>query len=318
MAGAILLLAGGVAYYALRDNFSVVIPDEFFRSAYLSPERLKEVVLENDIRTVVSLRPIRENADWHEEEATAIDELGVKHLTVGMSQAAPRVDNIFRLKEALQEAQRPVLVSCASGVDRTGLASAMALLMQGDQGLAQIQEQVSWRHGAINDDSIGKVFLTQYQDWLDEKNQAHSPTVFEDWLENDYIDPTGNVHFLIHPIHGKTWERPYGKGERFTISRSETPVLELEGWAFDTRNESALAGISASLDDEALAKAEYGLHFPWLKEHFSNPEYLDSGWTVRQSLYDIADGCQDLKLTFMRLDGSSWQTPTAARICITE
>jgi protein tyrosine phosphatase (PTP) superfamily phosphohydrolase (DUF442 family) len=315
----LLITVAGIAY-STRDNFDAVIPGEVYRSAQLSGERLRQVVRDNDIRSVINLRPIREEgSDWYPEEMAAVRELGIDHQTLGMSQTTPRVDNILALRELLDEAEQPILVHCASGVDRTGLASVMILLRQGEQSPQEIQRHVSWRYGAISPDSIGKLFLAQYRDWLEQNQQSHSPGVFEQWLENDYVDPSGNFHFYIHPIRGQIWGRPYGlysEGVKFNISRSESPVLHMDGWAFDTRNQAPLADIAFSLGDVTLAKAEYGLHYDWLINDFGKQEYLDTGWSVDQPLDEITDGCHDLRMTFYRQDGSQWQTPPAGRFCI--
>lgn len=313
-----VVVIAAAAVYTQRDNFGAVIPGEVYRSAQLSGEALKAIVREHGIRNVINLRPVRgEGSEWYAEEIAAVEELGIGHHTIGMSQTAPRVDNILALRALLDEVEAPFLVHCASGVDRTGLASVMVLLRQGEQSIEQIGRQVGWRYGAVADNTIGRVFLEQYSGWLAEHDKTHSPEVFDSWLETEYVDPTGNVHFLIHAIRGKTWWRPYGDGETFEVSRSEGDVLELSGWAFDTKDQTLLADVSLTLGEQPLRDAEYRIHFPWLAEHFSNPEYLDSGWAVQQPLGTFPDGCHDLRLTFHRKDGSEWQTPPAARICIT-
>ncbi len=195
----------------------------------------------------------------------------------------------------------------------------MVLLLEGELSPEEVERKVSWRHGAIFADSTGRVFLSQYRQWLAERAQAHTPEVFDTWLENEYVDPSGNFHFYIHPIRDQVWGRPLGlyeEGVEFQVSRSASPLLRMDGWAFDTDKLSPLAGISFHLGDVPLAEAEYGLHFAWLIEDFGNEDLLDTGWALDQPLDPIPDGCHDLRITFERLDGSSYQTPPAARICI--
>lgn len=315
-----LLLLGGAGAYATRDNFDAVIDGEVYRSAQLSADKLREVVREHDIRTVVNLRPVRrEGSEWYREETAAAHELGIEHVTLGMSQTTPRIDNIMALRELLDEVETPVLVHCASGVDRTGLASTMVLLREGEQTPEEIQRQVSWRYGAILQDSIGKTFLAQYRAWLADNGQTHSPDVFDQWLENDYVDPSGNFHFYIHPIRGQAWGRPLGlyeEGEKFTVSRGDSNILHMDGWAFDTRNQEPLAGISFTLGGKDMVEARYGLHYDWLINDFGREEYLDTGWEIDQPLDRFEPGCHDLRITFHRKNGTSWETPPAGRICI--
>lgn len=315
----LMLVAAGFAY-AKRHNFGTVIPGEVYRSAQLSSEALRNIVRKYDIRSVINLRPVRkQDSDWYPEEMAVVRETGIDHFTLGMSQTTPRIDNILALRDLLEEVETPVLIHCASGVDRTGLASAMVLLMEGTRTPEEIEQQVSWRYGVISRDSIGKTFLSQYQGWLAQNRQSHSPLVFEKWLENDYTDPSGNFHFYIHPIRGQSWGRPLGlyeEGEKFVISRSDSDILHMDGWAFDTRRQLPLADISFTLGDIDLDDARYGLHYDWLMDDFGKQEYLDTGWEIDQPLAGFDLGCHDLRLTFHRQDGTRWQTPPAARICI--
>lgn len=315
----LLLMMGGFAY-ATRDNFDSVIPGVVYRSAQLSGEKLKDVVREHDIRTVINLRPVRkEGSEWYPEEMAVVNELGIEHITLGMSQTTPRIDNILALRSLIDEVEPPVLVHCASGVDRTGLASVMILLRDGRQTPEEIQRHVSWRYGAIGQDSIGRTFLAQYRQWLAQGNLSHTPELFDQWLENDYVDPSGNFHFYIHPIRGQAWGRPLGlyqEGEKFIVSRGDSNILHMDGWAFDTRNREPLADISFTLGDVAMVDANYGLHYDWLINDFGRQEYLDTGWEIDQPLDRFEPGCHDLHITFYRQDGTHWQTPPAARICI--
>ena len=166
---------------------------------------------------------------------------------------------------------------------------------------------------------MGKVFLDGYRRWLWDNGQEHSAAVLKHWLDTDYLDPSGNVHFLVHAIEGQVWKRPFGlykKGEKFNIKRSDNTHLELDGWAFDARNTSLLAGLDVSLGDVAMQEVHYQIYSPWLIDDFGKEEYLYSGWSANQALDEVQDGCHDLFFTFHRLDGSSWKSPPSARICI--
>ena len=118
-------------------------------------------------------------------------------------------------------------------------------------------------------DSAGKVFLGQYRAWLERQGKTHSPQVFAGWLANDYVDPTGNIHFLVHAIGGKPWLKPLGGDagrERFNIDRQAGGRLELDGWAFDSYRRGALKDVTVFLGGRALEQAEYGLPTEWLLE----------------------------------------------------
>lgn len=301
------------------DRFRAVIPGEVYRSAQLSGPEFSAAIAEHGLKTIINLRHPDEGADWYREELAATAAAGVEHHSVGMLQEAPNYDRVLDLYELLQTAERPLLVHCQSGIDRSGLAGAMALLMEGERSLDEVATQVSWRSGAYRDDSAGKVFFAQYRDWLDQQGKKHTPATFADWLADDYMDPTGNIHFLVHAIGGKHWLKPFGEyaeGERFEVSRAAGDRLELDGWAFDSYRRAALQNVEVYLDGQPLERAEYGLPTPWLLDEFGNPAYTRVGWAASQPLADLADGCHDLTFRFVREDGSAWTSPPAGRICI--
>lgn len=320
IAAIVVLALAALTWHISRGYYFTVIEDKAYRGAQMDGERLKDFVQELGIRTIVNLRPIREDSGWYEEEVATVEALGIELRNAPLSQTTPRVDSIRGLRKALEDIEWPVFFHCGSGVDRTGLAAVMVLLLEGDYSPEEVEREVSWHHGAIRDESTGRLFLSQYQAWLTENNKQHSPQVFDDWLANHYVDPSGNFHFYIHPIRGQPWPRPlglYDEGVSFDISRDESPLLHMDGWAFDTENEQPLAGLSFSLGGVPMVDAQYGLDSSWLIEDFGKEQYLRTGWAIDQPLKGIDNGCHDLRITFERLNGETWQTPPAARICIT-
>ncbi len=317
----VLLFALFFAINALlkRQNFHEVVPGEVFRSAQLSGSELKRKTLRHDLRSIINLRQPRSGEDWYQEEMAAVSDLGITHHTIGMFQGSPRIDQIMELHDLIKTVERPFLVHCRAGADRTGLASVMTLLLEGESDLDLVQQQVTWKYGAVRDDSMGKVFLAEYRGWLAGRNVRHTPETLHEWLQTDYVDPTGNIHFLVHPIDGQAWLKPlggYGEGVEFKVSRKGRDTFEMDGWAFDTGHISLLAGLRVFLGGVEFAEVEYGIHSPWLMDDFGKDEWLDSGWAASHAMDEFADGCHDLEFIFERLDGSHWQSPPAGRICI--
>jgi protein tyrosine phosphatase (PTP) superfamily phosphohydrolase (DUF442 family) len=310
-----------VAAWALvhRPNFHEILPGEAYRSAQLSGSMLKRKVRDNDIRTVINLRKPRPGEGWYDEEMAAVAELGIGHHTVPMFQDSFRVDQVLALHELLQAVERPFLVHCQAGADRTGLAAVLTVLLEDGTGPVQAREQLAWKYGSIHDHSMGRFFLDQYEEWLSTNGAQHDPDVLAGFLRTDFTDPTGNIHFLVHPINGEPWLKPlggYDEGVEFGVSRAEGPRLALDGWAFDARNIAPLAGLRVFLGGEEFDEVDYGLYLPWLLTDFGRDEWLETGWNASLPLNRLADGCHDLTFTFTRLDGSTWKSPPAGRICI--
>jgi len=71
--------------------------------------------------------------------------LGLNLIDIPLSATrAPTPEMLVRLLDALNSAERPLLMHCKSGADRTGLASAIFILDQGGS-MAQARAQLSPR-----------------------------------------------------------------------------------------------------------------------------------------------------------------------------
>lgn len=319
----ILIIIFGILLSArmlTKDNFQAVIPGEIYRSAQLSASKLEAVVVDYGIQTVISLRRPKLGKDWYKNEKAMAESLGIAHHDIAMDLTfSPRIDHLLELRDLIENAPKPLLVHCKGGANRTGLASIMAKLLDGSSSLADARAQVSWKFLVTRDNSVGIPFFDGYSAWLNASDQEHSTDKFNEWLENEYIDLSGNIHFLVDPIEEQIWERPWGlieDGHEFQVRRSQTDTLDLSGWAFDTHDISLLDSVEVYLKDIRFEESWYGIYQPWLFKIFDREEYLDSGWMVSHPLEDFEDGCHELVLKFNRRDGSSWTSPPSARICI--
>ena len=82
-----------------------------------------------------------------------------------------------RLVETLEKAEYPLLIHCAWGSERTGLASAFAELLRPGSTLDDARAQFSIRYLFVrmNDGKVMAEHLDQYESWLRERrNQAHA------------------------------------------------------------------------------------------------------------------------------------------------
>jgi undecaprenyl-diphosphatase len=312
-----ILFAGRVL---TKNNFHELIPGEIYRSAQLSAGTLEDVVEKHDIKTVVSLRRPRPDKDWYQNEKQKAGELGIGHHDIAMDLTfSPRIDHLRKLRDLIREAPKPMLVHCRAGADRTGLAAIMAKLLDGSSSLEEARAQVDWKYHVVRDDSMGIPFFDRYVAWLDSADQDHDTARFNHWLDTEYLDLSGNIHFLVDQIRGQLWQRPWGlhnEGHEFKVSREESSVLELSGWAFDTRNKTLVESVDVFVGGIKADESWYGIYQPWLIKDFSNESYVDSGWLANINLDQFENGCYDLELKFNRLDGSHWTSPPSGRICI--
>jgi hypothetical protein len=82
----------------------------------------------------------------------------------------------------LLHAQQPILLHCLGGADRTGLASAIALILDQNASLAESKTQISIRHLVLSPNSIGKLVFPYYQQWLAQNHLPHNRDNFLKWV----------------------------------------------------------------------------------------------------------------------------------------
>ena len=138
------------SYRHVTGNLHPVVPGEFYRSAQLSPSQLAAYARQFGIRTIVNLRGAHPGQAWYDQEVATAAELGVAHIDFKMSanRELPRA-RAERLLQILDGAQKPILVHCQGGADRSGLAGALYLAALAKQGEGAAERQLSIWYGHI-------------------------------------------------------------------------------------------------------------------------------------------------------------------------
>lgn len=255
---AILIVLAFFAYQAyyvvLGRNLHVIVDGMMYRSATLSERDLRQIVTEYGIRTVINLRGECPNFAWYQEECRVLDELGVKRFDVNLSSyLVPGVPEMRKLVKALDDGEYPVLIHCRRGSDRTGLASALAMLLKTDATLNEAQAQLSWRYGHLEYSRTGTLHrvFRQYENSLEQRELTHTPMRLHDWLLTEYTP--GPYWAEIVPLEVPTeMDLRSPKLARFkVINRSEYP------WNF---KQSASSGFHLQylLRNEDWSKAYQG------------------------------------------------------------
>lgn len=164
-------------------NFS-----EFATGAYRSnhPSRARfETYAQMGIKDVISLRGGREQPQFLFEVETCA-QLGMQlHVAQMAARRAPRVEPLNLLFETFDAVERPFLLHCKSGADRTGLAAALYLLHYESASIATARKQLSFDYIHIKRTATGIL-----DHFIDTYEAAFNETGIKvlDWINTAY-DP---------------------------------------------------------------------------------------------------------------------------------
>ncbi len=112
--------------FRFRANFHEVDKDKLYRAGQLNEEELKSIIANHKIKTIINLRGESQNSEWYEVEERLSAEHGIELVDIHMSaKYIPHKENLVKLLDTFENAERPILIHCKAGADRTGEASAI-------------------------------------------------------------------------------------------------------------------------------------------------------------------------------------------------
>jgi protein tyrosine/serine phosphatase len=168
------ILALGVAYLGalqLTGNFNTVVTGEFYRSGQLAPAQIADYTKRYGIKTIINLRGDNTGNAWYDAEVAEARRLNVTHLNFGISARRELSGKqAAALISLMSNAQKPLLIHCQAGADRSGLASALylAAVKKSDEATAKSQLSIRYGHFSLP-------FISEYA--MDRTFEALEPSL---------------------------------------------------------------------------------------------------------------------------------------------
>ena len=189
---------------------------------------------------MVNLRGSCTAFDWYLNECRASAALDVCQEDLCFSAGRlPAVAELRRLVEVIDRSECPLLFHCQRGADRTGLASAVALLLHTERPYDEARRQLGLRYGhvALRRTANLDLFFDLYEEWLARNGLTHSRDNFRRWAVHDYCP--GPCRAAIEPLD---LPRTVPAGEPFAF-RVRCRNLSERPWHFSPRGS---AGVHAT------------------------------------------------------------------------
>lgn len=165
---AVAIYAGNIL---ATNNFHAIVPGEAYRSAQVEPEEIIDYKNRYNIRSIISLRPRKPGKEWYEAEITTSEQMGITYINFPMDSGDALSDEEMAvLVDKMKTAEKPVLIHCENGANRTGLASALYLLGVKNIDAEEADDQLSVKYGHIH---LGifdtKAMRESFDDYIDGK-----------------------------------------------------------------------------------------------------------------------------------------------------
>jgi protein tyrosine/serine phosphatase len=263
---AVVLLLGGTYVYLRywRGNFHAVVPGKVYRSAQPSEQRLRDWINEYNIKTVINLRG-ESSHDFLVGERRVTDEMGVELINIRFSAVnLPTRRWLGELIEALETAEKPILLHCRDGADRSGVASVLAAMAVGNERLDEAWTELSWyyMHFDESPDHIAGL-IQRFDAWRDQDpSREGNWEEFKHWAAEVY-----RPHYY-HVVFDSPETLTLAPGQRkpvdLTIHNRSRETLPLGD---ESREFAVMAFLGTSIEDTPGKpfgpwKAVKGEHLP--------------------------------------------------------
>ncbi len=172
----------------LDGNVGIVDPGLVIRSAQPTTQ-LTRLIQDHRLESILNLRGGSSKDPWYVAEVRTAEANGVDFFDLPLNATRrPTRRELLLLIDVLDRCTYPLLIHCKAGADRTGLATAIYLMMRKGESPRQAARAFTLIHSHVpffGPEHLHEP-LEEYARWLDSRKLAHTAQRFRDWVRNDY------------------------------------------------------------------------------------------------------------------------------------
>ena len=139
-------------------NFAKV-DEGVYRSAQLTPWKLKKLIKKYNLKTIINLRGNKKNY-MYKKEREICKSLGVDYYTVSLLSRSPhkiRKEELEKLVFLLKNAKKPLLFHCKAGADRTGFVAVLYHILNGKNKKEAVKKELRLQYGYLSFTKAGRI-----------------------------------------------------------------------------------------------------------------------------------------------------------------
>jgi len=130
-----------------------------YRSAQLTPWKLKKIIKKYKIKTIINLRGNNKNYLYKKEEEIC-KKFGINYYRVSLSSRNPhtiRKSELEKLINIFKSAKKPILFHCKAGADRTGFSAVLWHILQGKNKHWAIKKELRFKYAYLSFTKAGRI-----------------------------------------------------------------------------------------------------------------------------------------------------------------
>lgn len=152
------------------DNFHTVEKEKCYRSKQLTPTRLKKYLDKYEIKTILNLRGTKEDKSWWTQEQEVAKQNNIKVINIRLSaDELPCKKDILNILDVFDKTDKPILIHCRRGADRTGMICALWVLYKMGKNKKYAKTQLSLWYGHyryITPNMVKFIDMWEGREWL--------------------------------------------------------------------------------------------------------------------------------------------------------
>lgn len=154
-----------IAYLLNKDNFHEIVPGKVYRSGELSKDNFNDYLIKHQIKAVIDLRMSGDDeAKYGFSEKKSAEEHGASYMWIPLvGTKTNQADSIKKLIALSDQTDGPVLIHCSSGTHRSGVVTAIWLMLKNLDTPIHATEQLSTKYGYFYWERRFKSFIIGHQ-----------------------------------------------------------------------------------------------------------------------------------------------------------